>query len=971
MTGSLGAAAARAVGLALPAARPEAAARPGAAGRPAEAPTPAARLARVRARLGRLMAGRAGYALAFALCYLLAWVPALGVLAAEGKSMIWNFDGLYQQYVWFVYTGQWLREAARALFVERTLDIPTWTMSLGFGSDLVQTVLCTAVNPFYAVSALVPERHAEVAFEASMLVQLYLAGLAFSAWAVGHEVERPFALAGAVTYSFSGSMAVLFTQPGFLNAPLLFPLILFAADRMLEGRGRALYTALLAWSLAYSFYDTYMMAVMLVMYCVLMFFARVDRPFGRAGRARRLLKAVGTFAGWTLLALLISSVLLLPQVMALVGLDRLELDRADALLYEPNYYVNLVMGYTTYFFATGDAYAGLGALAVPAAVALAVRARRHKALAAAFCVLTLMLLLPVCGRVMNAMQYPTNRWAWAYSLCGAYLVARMAPEMLALKGRGARVLLAALAVYAAACLALPVSGRAKIAALVALAAVAVARLPRLSRRGAAAVLVAAAVASGSMSFAWYLAPGLGDGALGEVDAGGCWPAHTSDGAPGLVAQAASSPEGYDASYRYDRASAVSRVHNSALVTGLMAADFYNSMYSSGIDRLWSSLGLTDTWGINIGYGALNGRGALEGLLGARYYYLPAGAEALLPCTFADGRVAAQGEGGSGPSRRLYALYETELAAPLATVRRSVLSESAYEGLSMAERQEALLQAVVLEDGEAPAGTEDVSGSLVLESRELPFELACSEGCSYEDGRVVVSAPWASIALSYEAGEESECYVELAGLRYEDTVWEGETFARQCLTTKSLSAYLRLYADGAPVSSSKVSVLTPGHPIYGGKADWLCNMGSQAAGAHTATVVFESPGTYTLSSLRVVAQPVEPVLEQVGALVQAGASDIALGADRLSCTAEAPEGGLVFWSVAYSEGWSATVDGEPAQVLLADLGFMAVPVGPGEHEVVLTYRTPWLAEGACLTAAGLAAAVGLALLRRRRSRAAYE
>lgn len=62
--------------------------------------------------------------------------------------------------------------------------------------------------------------------------------------------------------------------------------------------------------------------------------------------------------------------------------------------------------------------------------------------------------------------------------------------------------------------------------------------------------------------------------------------------------------------------------------------------------------------------------------------------------------------------------------------------------------------------------------------------------------------------------------------------------------------------------------------------------------------------------------------------------------------------VVFFSVPYDEGWHATVNGEEAQILKADVGFMAVRVPAGESEIVFTYQTPGLLAGVLITIVGL-------------------
>ena len=62
--------------------------------------------------------------------------------------------------------------------------------------------------------------------------------------------------------------------------------------------------------------------------------------------------------------------------------------------------------------------------------------------------------------------------------------------------------------------------------------------------------------------------------------------------------------------------------------------------------------------------------------------------------------------------------------------------------------------------------------------------------------------------------------------------------------------------------------------------------------------------------------------------------------------------LVFFSIPYEGGWSATVNGEPAEIEKVNVGFMAVKVPAGKtSEIVFTYSTPGLALGAVVTAAG--------------------
>ncbi len=70
--------------------------------------------------------------------------------------------------------------------------------------------------------------------------------------------------------------------------------------------------------------------------------------------------------------------------------------------------------------------------------------------------------------------------------------------------------------------------------------------------------------------------------------------------------------------------------------------------------------------------------------------------------------------------------------------------------------------------------------------------------------------------------------------------------------------------------------------------------------------------------------------------------------------------LVFFSVPYDKGWSATVNGQPARIEKVNIGFMAVRVPAGPVTIRFGYTTPGLIPGAVCSVASLAL-LGLYLL----------
>lgn len=88
-------------------------------------------------------------------------------------------------------------------------------------------------------------------------------------------------------------------------------------------------------------------------------------------------------------------------------------------------------------------------------------------------------------------------------------------------------------------------------------------------------------------------------------------------------------------------------------------------------------------------------------------------------------------------------------------------------------------------------------------------------------------------------------------------------------------------------------------------------------------------------------------------------------DRLgfSATSRLDRERLMFFSVPYDKGWSATVNGQPAVVEKANIGFMAVRVPAGEASIRFDYRAPGLFLGLRISALGIAALLSYLLIAR--------
>ncbi|MBR5223310.1 MAG: YfhO family protein [Clostridia bacterium] len=84
------------------------------------------------------------------------------------------------------------------------------------------------------------------------------------------------------------------------------------------------------------------------------------------------------------------------------------------------------------------------------------------------------------------------------------------------------------------------------------------------------------------------------------------------------------------------------------------------------------------------------------------------------------------------------------------------------------------------------------------------------------------------------------------------------------------------------------------------------------------------------------------------LSQTAATEFKTDKNGFTATVSRDKPNLVFFSIPYDKGWSATVNGKPVEIEKVNVGFMAVEVPEGESTVRFDYETPGLITGFGIT-----------------------
>lgn len=75
---------------------------------------------------------------------------------------------------------------------------------------------------------------------------------------------------------------------------------------------------------------------------------------------------------------------------------------------------------------------------------------------------------------------------------------------------------------------------------------------------------------------------------------------------------------------------------------------------------------------------------------------------------------------------------------------------------------------------------------------------------------------------------------------------------------------------------------------------------------------------------------------------------------LSGHIDVKEDGLLFLSIPYAEGWSAVVDGEPAEIVSIQDALMGIRLGKGSHDITIRYTPAGFKEGLLISAVSVLA-----------------
>ena len=888
------------------------------------------------------------YTLAFSVLGFFIWANF------RTRSFIWYSDGLRQHVVITEYTGTVLRDFLK----DPIKNFPMWSWKLGYGDSFLMQFnnLGSVGDPLYLSTVFVPERYTEQLYNILVIVRFYLVGLSFIAFCRQVNIKKMPALMGSLSYAFCGfAVMAIVRHPTFSNPMMHFPLILLGIERVWQKKSPAVLILAAFLGAMAGNYFFYMLIILAFVYATARFF-----HYFKEKRLINYVKQIGIMGGYILLGIGLAAVIFIPAALYLLEGTRLDALRpvVDSFLHYPkSYYESFASNFALTI--SGDFWLILGyplvSIFAAAVFILKKKTEGFKAVLISFLVFA---LVPIFAYILNGTSYIANRWIWALAFIVIFCTTKVfsSADRLGKKERIAGFLALGLYTYYMVYnlandklknsyfifipLCLLTFGALylfynneildKIAEKLQDKIVCLKKLGsagQLGKQAAAVLLLASVMINVAISSRSLYAKSYNDYAS-EFLAKGDYQQLKEENHGNLFS--ALDDESF---WRGEKVDKITR-YNDSFIQDYYGTSIYISACSGYAAKLYDDLQIQNKR-LPHDFGGLNARAGLNALLGVKYFIAGNDQHGYVPYGFAPYK-----EDGENT------VFINNNVLPIGYAMDGYILRSDYDKLGLIEKEQAMLQGVVLADDVALDKYEKVIPE--TKSEEIPYEIFDTENVEIAEDNVWNILPSGKVNLSFVPGK-GETYVSLQNLDFDK---DKEFLISIKNKDKNISMYDLRYDDYFPWRIKKDGM--------------LFNLGEfSAEGAQEITIEFHYAGTLTFDSLKIINNDLSIFDKYIAERQQNVLENIEHSNNKVTGTITSDKPQLLTFSIPFNKGWTAKVNGEKVEMISSDTAFFAIPIEAGENKIELSFVTYGIVVSAGISGLSCAAFVFIMILFRRR------
>lgn len=875
------------------------------------------------------------YALHYTVLFAVMWQLLFPVFAEVGNHFIWKPDGVGLWSTNLVYISKTFREAIQSL-----LNGNGWTFPLyDFTKGMIERDL--RLEPIQLLAVLWPCDKIDVLYDILVIVRFYLAGLSFSVFGFYFKQKSLPIMIGTISYVFClYALYAGIRHPFFMQAMIYLPILMIGIEKVMKKEKPFLLIGIVFLILISNVYWACIQGVIGVIYVLVRFPALYEknRPREFGCMMSRLILTVGVAA-------LLSGVLFVAPLLQNLRAGRVGnsvvLQYRGVFQYVKGYYSKFI----SRFIVSGDGvgggswvFLGFSVLAVPAIALLFVNGKKeHRTLRAMFIVLTAMLMFPIVAYVMSGFNAVTNRWCLAYGFCVSAIIMFELPVLV--EANKKTLVYAGLVVLAYCFVCRFVIKQAYyqdyVLMFLLLTVIAIVMCCSLNGQKRNIILsVCLIITCLSVNFtAHRLYDKDGNNYVSEFYPKGSLYANIKQSPYGSFSKGKAIKTD-DSFYRVAQNQYSEYFCNAPFYYGINGTDGWSQWYYESYDNWIKEMEIPQVFVFGTYFG-VGSRAALQSLDSIKYYVMRNSVKSAPIYGFQE---IEQIENGKNTDL----ILENQYALPLGYTYDRYLDRNTFEALGTMEKQEAQIQAAVLEN--SPESSDIVRGNPEFTAKQISVNVADSANVEWKNGILKVSKDGGTMTLVFAGLPKTETYLRVVNLDITNGVID-------------YNLVLRVSCGGTNMSGNFYS----GASLYGnGLNTQMINLGYTEEGYTTCTLTFPKKGTYVLDDLQIWCQPMDNFAGQIEALRAEPLENIETNWRGLSGMVSLSKDKILCVSVPYSEGWTAYVDGKKAEILQVNTAFMGLELSAGEHTIEFKYWTPGLTAGIILSILGVAALAWLIL-----------
>ena len=852
------------------------------------------------------------YTIVFICTFFIAYSPFL-----EGeKTFIWQADGRTQHYPLYVYIGRTIRKIILGL-LHFKFQLPLFDLSIGLGNDTIGFIHSLGgFEPLLLLTAFFPTSSTESLYIFLVVFRLYLSGISFLYLCSYFKKQRIHAIIGSVIYCFSGyAIYSAVRHPYFIFPMIVLPLLVAGLDKILCKDHPHLFVIAVFLSAVVGYYHLYMMTILLVLYAIIRFFS-----IYQTNRIKEFICALLRAAGSYVLGIGVSAIIMFPSLASF-----LDASRSGFTNYTGSYDQGWYRTQALRFISPPGSWSALSFAAIALfAITVLFLSNKDKRTLKIITFVTFFIYLSSIGcLVMNGFQYSSERWTFGVALVVAYIVVETLPDLLHLtpKNKIAIISIAlAYIIYGFSSVATRKTNYWLVGALflfltlilLVMLSHKVASSCRFQQLGSSLLLLLVMYNVG-INGLYKFSSDQGNYAnefkkIGE-ETERFKNVHERELEPYLL----NNPSGRADGPQFGA---------NRMAWNIPSFLIFNSVESRRTTELWSAI---ENSGSNQKFNIQStGQQTLITTLLSQKYFVESSQSKVSYVPYGYSLIKT--------TENNNAIYENNYALPWGYTYDldKAISYDSLNKLNGLQKQEAMLQTIALD-----SANKDANKEVAFSQKELSYE-AQYKDCTWENGVLTVKQPNATITISFQANEHRESYLRLIGLD---------------INGSGVSSFTINVNSGD--ISRKGTVSSSLYSWYYGKENYLFNLGYHEEEIKTAKITFPSKGKFKLKDIEIYELPMENYVKQVEVLRAEPLENIQWETNKISGTIDLSKDKILCMSIPYSKGWSATVDGQKAEILCGNYMFMAVPLTEGHHEIEFEYCSPGLKLGIAVSIASWA------------------